>query len=56
MNPPKVKMYGKESSEEMEDTTTQKEKKTLNVKIHANTKRKKFPSFPNKVCKNEQVR
>ena len=49
MSPLKVKMYGKESGKEEAGDTTQKEKKTLNVKIHANAKRKKYPPSSDKL-------
>ena len=50
-------MYGKESEGEEgdEEATTQKEKKALNVKIHANAKRKKYPASSDKLVTSTQA-
>ena len=49
-------MYGKESEGEDDmDARTQKEKKPLNVKIHANAKRKKYPASSDKLVTSTQA-
>ena len=49
-------MYGKESEgEDDKEATTQKEKKPLNVKIHANAKRKKYPASSDKLVTSTQA-